>query len=124
MNKDQIENFKAKLEAEKATLEEELRSVGRRNPDNPADWEARPEDQDISSADENELADKFEEYDGNMAILEPLERRYNEVKKALNKIETGEGYGICEVSGEQIEIDRLEANPAATTCKKHMETGQ
>ena len=29
-------------------------------------------------------------------------------------------YGTCEVSGEQIEEDRLEADPAARTCKAHM----
>lgn len=121
MNTDQIEKFKAKLEAEKSLLESELKSVGRINPSNPADWEARPEDQDISAADDNELADKFEEFDGNMAILAPLENRYNEVKKALQKIQSNDGsYGICEVSGKPIELDRLEANPAAKTCKEHM----
>lgn len=120
MHTEQIQTFKKKLEEEKALLESELKSVGRINPENAADWEARPEDQDISRADENELADKFEEDEENEAILEPLEARYNQVKKALNKISSGKGYGICEVDGEPIEPDRLEANPAATTCKKHM----
>jgi RNA polymerase-binding transcription factor DksA len=29
-------------------------------------------------------------------------------------------YGKCEVCGKAIEADRLEANPAAPTCKEHM----
>ena len=50
-----------------------------------------------------------------------LKVRYNDVKDALHKIETT-GYGVCEVCGEKIEEDRLEANPAARTCKAHMNT--
>ena len=30
-------------------------------------------------------------------------------------------YGSCEISGEAIEVERLEANPAARTCKAHIE---
>ena len=65
------------------------------------------------------MADSIEQYDNNKAILEQLEIRLNEVKRALEKIENGT-YGKCEVSGEDIELDRLEANPAAKTCKAHM----
>ena len=61
----------------------------------------------------------MEEYQNNKAILNQLETRLNEVKSALEKIENDK-YGICEVSGVPIEIDRLEANPAARTCKAHM----
>jgi RNA polymerase-binding transcription factor DksA len=43
----------------------------------------------------------------------------NTVVHALGKIEAGT-YGVCEVSGMDIEEDRLEANPAARTCKAHM----
>ena len=51
-----------------------------------------------------------------------IETRYNEVKHALDKIEGyPEKYGMCEVSNQPIEHDRLEANPAARTCKKHLE---
>ncbi len=49
-----------------------------------------------------------------------LENRWNEVRAALKKIEAGT-YGICEISGEPIEEDRLEVNPAARTCKEHMD---
>ena len=113
------EYFKIKLEQELARLETELRSVGRINPSNPSDWEAVPADINADSADDSEVADSIEEFENNTAILKELEIQYNDVKSALDKIEKGT-YGICEVSGEKIEEDRLEANPTARTCKKHM----
>ena len=48
-----------------------------------------------------------------------LEERLLDVNRALKKIDKG-AYGACEISGEQIEEDRLRANPAARTCKKHL----
>ncbi len=112
--------YKQKLLEELSLVERELEGVGRRNPDNKKDWEAEPAEIDTSSADDNETADKMEEYETNTAILKDLEIRYNDIKVALDKIEGGT-YGICEVSGLPIEKDRLEANPAARTCKAHME---
>ena len=120
MNKEQNQNFKDKLEQEIKILEGDLKSVGRINPENPGDWEATPATQDLQQADPNEMGDKFEVYEENTAILKPLEVRYNDVKKALAKIESGNGFGICEVCSAEIELDRLNANPAAATCKAHM----
>ncbi|HVV38804.1 MAG TPA: TraR/DksA C4-type zinc finger protein [Candidatus Paceibacterota bacterium] len=114
-------HFKGMLEAELKTVEAELKTVGVQNPHNPADWEAKEVDMDTmpSPADENEAADKMEEYGENRAINDTLEIRYNNIKRALGKITDGT-YGICEIGGETIEEDRLEANPAARTCKDHM----
>lgn len=112
--------FKNKLEEEKSLLERELEEVGRKNPDNPSDWEATPTTRDSSQADENTVADSVEDYEENMAIVNTLETRYRDVKLALEKIEKGT-YGICETGGEMIDIKRLEANPSARTCLKHME---
>jgi DnaK suppressor protein len=72
-----------------------------------------------SPADPNESADKMEEYASNRAINDTLEIRYNNIRRALSKIEEGT-YGICEISSEEIEQERLEANPAARTCKVHI----
>ncbi len=116
-----IEYFKTKLEEELILVERELNSVGRKNPTNKKDWEAEPADMNVDSADSNEVADNMEEFEGNTAVLKELEIRYNDVKDALTKIEENK-YGICEVSSEQIEEERLIANPAARTCKAHMES--
>lgn len=114
-----IEYFKEKLEEELALVERELEDVGRRNPDNTEDWEAEPKDMNQDSADENETADNFEEFENNAAILNELESRYNDIKTALNKIENGT-YGTCEVCDKPIEEERLIANQSARTCKEHM----
>lgn len=112
------EKFKNLLLAEQKKLEGELATIGRKNPDNPDDWEATPgytED----SADLNDFADSIENFETNTAILKQLETQLVDVKDALQRIEDGV-YGVCEVSGDSIEEDRLEANPAARTCKVHM----
>ncbi len=115
------EHFKQKLEAEKELVEKELEKVGRRNPDNPSDWQATPPtDRDADAADENTVADAIEEYEDNVAIIGTLEKRYNDIKSGLDKIKHGV-YGICQVCQKEIEADRLEANPSARTCKEHMD---
>lgn len=112
--------FKGKLQEELTMVESQLNDVGRKNPDNKLDWEAEPAEMGADSADENETADKIEEYETNTALLKELEIRYNDIKNALSKIEKGE-YGFCEVCSAPIEEDRLIANQAARTCKEHME---
>lgn len=125
MNQDKLNHFKEKLEDELKVVEEELKHIGQKNPDlkgNVTDWEGKPANFDVDAADESELADKMEEFEENTAVLKNLEVKFNEVKEALRKIEGGAShpYGVCEIGGELIEEDRLEANPAAKTCKAHM----
>lgn len=119
MTKKDLEYFKAKLLKEKGLLEDELKTIAHKNPDRPGDWEASPVDMDIDSADENEVADKFEEYEEHQVVLEQLEKQLAEVNAALGRITNGT-YGICELSGDKIEPERLEANPSARTSMKHM----
>ena len=116
------EHFKEKLESEKTQLEQELKSVGRRNPENPKDWEATPGEH-SPEADPTDVADTSEAFQENQAILDDLEIRYNNVLRALKKIEDGT-FGTCEISNEPIEAERLEANPAARTCLLHKEEGE
>lgn len=114
-----IKNFEEKLRAELATVEKELKTVGRKNPSNPKDWEAVPPKADKLASDDSDVADVIEAYEDNTAILKQLEIRFNEIKKALEKVEAGT-FGLCEIDKQPIEIERLEANPAAATCLKHM----
>ncbi|MDQ1299687.1 MAG: hypothetical protein QG636_355 [Patescibacteria group bacterium] len=113
-----IEQFRTRLTEEKTALEAELATVGRKNPSNPNDWEATPEETGLE-ADPNDRADQMEEFGNNAAILTDLERRYNDVIAAIARIEDGM-YGTCIAGDETIEEDRLEADPAAATCKTHM----
>ncbi len=119
MEKEKLEYYKKKLEEEKALLHKELGTIGQVNPENGEDFEPKKSDLDIDIADRNEVADDLAEFGNNTAITIDLEVRLAEVNKALEKIDTGT-YGLCEVSGQSIEEDRLEANPAARTCKAHL----
>ena len=116
----ETEKFKIALEAELNQLNTEMKELGVKNPEVKGDWVERANDLDTVSADLNDVADRTEEYDVSRDTLATLEGRYNNIRLALKKITDG-NYGICEVSGEPIEEDRLEANPAARTCKAHME---
>lgn len=115
------DKYKKKLEEELAVLEGELKTVGIQDPENPSEWTATQPEENISPADENEVADTIDDFENNAAILRDLEIRYNNVKLALDKIEKGT-YGICEINNHPITEDRLDANPAARTCKEHMDT--
>lgn len=110
--------YKSILEEEKLRLEKQLETVGRRNPSNPADWEALPEETG-AEADILDTAEQIDGYEANTAIVKELEARYNDVLAALSRIDAGT-YGICRISGEEIEEERLEADPAADTCKAHL----
>lgn len=112
--------FKEELIKEKNRLENELGTIARHGTKEGDTWEAVNTIVDDSvDADANEVADKIEEYETNHAITSDLNDRLESVLKALSKIEAGT-YGFCEVSGHEIEEDRLRANPAARTCKEHM----
>ena len=109
---------KIKLEQEKAVLIEELKEIGMIVDVETNAWEAVPEKQ-LPTADENDLADKFESYEERSDMIKTLRIRYSEVISALEKIEN-DTFGKCEVCGAPIEADRLGANPGARTCKAHM----
>lgn len=114
-----VEHYKESLLAEKKRLEEELGGVGRVNPENPSDWQGTPGDTEADTEDENSFADKIEEFEERNAVEVQLESQLITVKNALARIDAGK-YGTCNVCGKEIEPDRLEANPAAETCKKHL----
>ena len=114
------QHFKTLLQKEKERLLKELGTLGRVNPSNATDWEATPENRDTMRADKSEATDAVEEYEGRAAVEVELENHLQNINAALQRIENNT-YGVCEVGGEMIEEDRLEANPAAKTCKAHLE---
>jgi len=111
-------NFKGKLTEEKTLVERELATVSRRNPSNPNDWEPKASTEE-RPAERDEVADKIESFEENVAITRQLEARLAEINDALERIENN-AFGRCAVCGQEIEAARLEANPAAKTCTSHM----
>lgn len=112
------EHFRKKLEEEKTRLESAMGSVGRKNPMVPGDWEAVPSEIG-AEADLADQADVIVSHETNSAILADLEARYDAVLAALGRL-GGKDFGKCTVCGQSIEEARLEADPAATTCSKHL----
>lgn len=112
--------YKTQLEQELTNLIEELKGIGIHDPENTENWIERANDLEASSADPNDVADRTEEWDERRATVAVLESRYNSVTDALKRIEDGT-YGTCEIGGEKIEPERLDANPAARTCKAHID---
>ena len=66
------------------------------------------------------MADRFQAYEERTAMLNTLQKRLTDINDALQKITDGT-YGVCETSGEEIEIERLRANPAARTKIQYAE---
>ena len=113
------EKIKDKLEKERDTLLEELRDMGKLNPET-GEWEATPEELDFPESDQNDMADRFEDFEARSSRIKILEPRLNNILKALKKLDK-ESFGKCEVCKKDIEMKRLEINPAARTCKQHLE---
>jgi len=114
-----VQYYKKILEEEREKLATELNRLGSADPSKPGDWDVKAPEMDIMSADENELADRTEELHIDSIVLDELEIRHTNIQRALQKIERGD-FGTCEVCTAQVEEDRLDANPAARTCKAHM----
>ncbi|MEK7120335.1 MAG: TraR/DksA C4-type zinc finger protein [Patescibacteria group bacterium] len=112
---EQIQNLKEKLLVEKSRLEGDLKSFAKKDPKMKGDWDSKFPQMDEGLQTEDEMSDEVEEYGNELAAEYPLEEQLSDVNLALEKIEKGK-YGICENCGEEIPLERLQANPAAKLC--------
>ena len=53
-----------------------------------------------------------------LSLEEHEEQLLKEIEAALDRMDKGT-YGVCEVSGNDIDLERLEAMPWARTCIRH-----
>lgn len=58
------------------------------------------------------------EREKDFSLLEQLESEISDLDAALRKIDEGT-YGRCEVCGQEVEAERLEAMPGTRTCREH-----
>ncbi|MDQ5955347.1 MAG: hypothetical protein QG621_350 [Patescibacteria group bacterium] len=119
MDKDKLEYFKQKLQAEYARLEHELRDLGVEDEET-GEWDTAAGDIDETATEPDELADRVEDFEERDGERKAFEVQLQNVERALAHFEEGT-YGICEIGGEEIEEDRLEVNPSARTCKEHID---
>jgi DnaK suppressor protein len=109
-----LQELREKLESEKKQLEKDLARFA-----DPTETDGEYETRfDNIGEDRDENATEVERYVDDLALEDELERRLREVVEALGRLDS-ETYGICEKGGEDIDIDRLRAYPAARTCVRH-----
>lgn len=106
-----LDTLKEKLLAEKARLESELSRFAK-STDAVGNYETQIEN---IGTDPDENATEVEGYVDNLALEDNLEGQLRDVNDALAKMEKGV-YGVCEKTGKEIALDRLEAYPAARTA--------
>lgn len=113
------QKLKEKLEKERDVLLAQLKDIAKLNPKT-GTWEATPEDMGYRDADQNDMADRFEDFESRGGMLDVLGPRLKSIQNALKAINK-DTFGTCKICKKEIEMARLEANPAARTCKKHIE---
>ncbi|MCX6753118.1 MAG: TraR/DksA C4-type zinc finger protein [Candidatus Nomurabacteria bacterium] len=113
------EKIKEELEKERDALKTQMGDMAKLNPET-GEWEAQPEAQDFPEADLNDQADRFEEFESRSSMIKDLGIRWKNILSSLKNINKA-SFAKCSVCGKDIEAARMKANPAAKTCKKHLE---
>lgn len=114
LSEEELDDLRANLAAEKDSLEEEMAEHGKSTG---GSWQGSSESEG-AEADATDAADNIETLATNVPLVGALQRRFQEVNKAIAKMDKGT-YGICDVCKAEIPLDRLKANPAASTCIEH-----
>ncbi|MFA6098918.1 MAG: TraR/DksA C4-type zinc finger protein [Patescibacteria group bacterium] len=114
MEKEIVEQVKGKLLERKQQLVAQLEEMTKE----------KTFDKDRVQAKWEEMGDKEEDsavevaqYQDNISLERNLETNLEKIEIALQKIEKGK-YGLCEKCGNEINAERLLANPEARHCLK------
>lgn len=110
--------IKEKLENERDVLLKQMQDFGKLNPET-NEWEATPEEMSYVETDQNDMADRFEDFESKSSMIRALEPRLQEILRAIKNVNK-ESFGKCEVCKKDIETKRIEVLPSARTCKKHL----
>ncbi|MGB0757800.1 MAG: TraR/DksA family transcriptional regulator [Patescibacteria group bacterium] len=113
LTEDQLHDFEQKLNEEKKKLEQELDSFA----DKQAEGDYKTRYQDFGD-EEDDNAEEYRQHEIQLSLEKKLEPALKDVTDALARIDTGT-YGTCEVCGEAIKTERLEAYPSARFCMAH-----
>lgn len=108
--------IKIKLQEELAEVEAELAELGVEDPETGEFNTVMSAAE--GTADENELADRIEDFEVHTAETDALEDRRDRIIRAVEKVEE-HSYGTCDMCECPISTERLEANPSAITCVEH-----
>lgn len=112
LNSEEIKQYKEQLEAEKQKIQNELSTFGVPKGDNPNDFDSYIPSIGLS---EEDNALEVSEYLNKLSTEALLESRLKEINEALHKMKV-KTFGICEKCKKDIEIKKLDVNPAADFC--------
>lgn len=119
MNKKLLQESKKNLENQKTSIEEQLQSFAKKDPNLKDDWDSRfPKDSGgIGGQRLEDAADEVEAYVTRLPIEFSLETRLRDINLALENIKNDK-YGKCENCGKKIDEKRLKVFPEARLCMK------
>ena len=108
----ETEEFKERLLEERQRLQETMENLHQEHPGSLED-----ETQELSLQDNHlgDVATATFDRELDEGLEEGIERRLEQIEKALGRIEDG-SYGVCEACGQPIKEERLRAVPWATLC--------
>ena len=114
-------HYKIKLLEEKSLTEKDLKEIATKklNLDG-EEWNAVPADREQNFEMRYEGADRFEDLAERRSMEQTLENRLKKISDALDQIEDG-SYGHCKICSQEIESEKLDANPATIACKAHVD---
>lgn len=113
MSPEFIAEMKKRLEEEKIRLERDLGDLGRKDPKKPGHYETNYPESGSSSDDDNAM--EIAEFTDDLSLEAKLEGELRDTVKALESIEKGR-YGICKYCNKEIDVNRLRARPASSSC--------
>ncbi len=117
LTKKQIEHFKDKLQKEKQRVLEEMGEISTSNNDSIRDHTGE-----VSSYTHHlgDAASSSFEREFSLGLYERQQKYLQQIDSALDRIQDG-SYGICQITGEPISIERLEEVPVAKYSVKGKE---
>ena len=108
-----LAELKEALLKEKAELEENLSRIAK-PVDDKGDYKTSFEE---IGSDREDNTTEVEQYADTLPVEITLEKKLQDIIEALRRMDDG-AYGICENCRQEIDIERLKANPSAKTCIK------
>lgn len=108
-----IEKMKTQLIAEQQRLEQELSDIGKKDPSLKNRYDAEYPESGGNSDDDNAM--EVTEYSDELSLKTRLEKELQDTLSAIQAIEKKK-YGVCKYCGKDIQVERLEARPASSSC--------
>ncbi len=109
-----LAELKESLLKEKEELENNLGRIAKPASDKEGDYEPTFED---IGRDIDDNITEVEQFTDNLPVEITLQKKLQDVLEALERMDKGT-YGVCENCHQEIDIERLKANPSAKTCIK------